>query len=282
MLLSHVHAKSVELDCPSLLVTFEPQPREYFRGAVVPARLTRFREKITILERSPINYVLCIPFNEQTSSTPANVVIENFLVQILDVKFLAVGDDFRFGKNAEGDYEMLKAAGDEFGFDVTHLGTMVIDSDRVSRTRIREALAVGDFLLAEKLLGRKYFMMGTVVLGQRMGRTLGTPTANIRLQRYRSALEGIFAVTVEGLDRVYQGSAYVGTRPTVDGVEPLLEVHLFDFDRDIYGARLKVTFHHKFRDDVKFSGLEAMKAQIAVDLNMTRDWFADHKNELGH
>lgn len=282
MLLSHVHAKSVELNCPSLLVTFEPQPREFFKGAVVPARLTRFREKITILQETPIDYVLCIPFNERTSSTPADVVIENFLVQILAVKFLTVGDDFRFGRNAEGDYAMLKAAGDQHSFGVTHLGTMVFDHDRVSSTRIREALSEGDFPLAEKLLGRKYFMMGTVVVGQRMGRTLGTPTANIRLQRYRSALEGIFAVTVEGLDRVYQGSAYVGTRPTVDGVEPLLEVHLFDFEKDIYGARLTVTFHHKFRDDVKFDGLEAMKTQIAIDLEMTRDWFADHQDELGH
>lgn len=277
MLLSHLRAKSTELNCPSLLVTFEPQPREYFRGAVVPARLTRFREKITILNDCDVDYVLCIPFNEQTSSTTASVVIEEFLVRILGVKYLVVGDDFRFGQNAEGDYDMLEQAGERYSFGVTHLGTMVFEHGRVSSTRIREALSAGDFELAEKLLGRKYFMMGTVVEGQRMGRELGTPTANIRLQRYRSALEGIFAVTVEGLEKVYEGSAYLGTRPTVHGVEPLLEVHLLDFDRDIYGSRLTVTFHKKFRDDIKFDGLDAMKSQIVTDLNMTREWFSNNR-----
>ncbi|MYD44458.1 MAG: bifunctional riboflavin kinase/FAD synthetase [Gammaproteobacteria bacterium] len=280
MLLSHLRAKASELHCTSMLVTFEPQPREYFRGAVVPARLTRFREKIAILRECDVDYVLCIPFNERTSATPAEVVINDFLVRILGVRYLVVGDDFRFGKNAEGDYAMLQRAGDQLGFGVTHLGTMVFDHDRVSSTRIRDALASGDFMLAEKLLGRKYFMMGTVVVGQRMGRELGTPTANIRLQRYRSALEGIFAVTVQGLEREYEGSAYVGTRPTVDGTEPLLEVHLFDFDGDIYGRRLTVTFHHKFREDVKYEGLEPLKKQIAKDLEMTRDWFAAHRADL--
>lgn len=280
MLLSHLSAKAQELNCTSMLVTFEPQPREYFRGSIVPARLTRFREKIAILREFDLDYVLCIPFNETTSSTSADAVINEFLVRILGVKYLVVGDDFRFGRNAEGDYTMLQTVGDRLGFGVTHLGTMVFDHERVSSTRIRDALRDGDFQLAEKLLGRKYFMMGTVVVGQRMGRQLGTPTANIRLQRYRSALEGIFAVSVTGLDRVYEGSAYVGTRPTVDGTEPLLEVHLFDFDQDIYGKLITVTFHHKFRDDVRFDGLDALRVQIDKDLEMTRHWFTKHRAEL--
>ncbi len=280
MLLSHLSAKAQELHCKSMLVTFEPQPREYFRGEVVPARLTRFREKITILRDFDLDYVLCIPFNERTSSTSADAVIEEFLVRILGVRYLVVGDDFRFGRNAEGDYTMLQSSGDQLGFGVTHLGTMVFDHGRVSSSRIREALTDGDFQLAETLLGRKYFMIGTVVIGQRMGTQLGTPTANIRLQRYRSAVEGIFAVTVTGLDRTYEGSAYVGTRPTVDGTEPLLEVHLFDFDQDIYGKLITVTFHHKFRDDVRFDGLDALKTQIAEDLAMTRSWFEEHRAEL--
>ncbi len=281
MLLSHLRAKAHELQCTSMLVTFEPQPREYFRGAIVPARLTRFREKIAILSKSHVDYVLCIPFNEATSVTSASTVIEDFLVRILGVRYLVVGDDFRFGKNAEGDYTMLQAAGKQYGFGVTHFGTMVFDHERVSSTRIREALHCGDFALAEKLLGRKYFMMGTVVVGQRMGRQLGAPTANIRLQRYRSALEGIFAVTVTGLDRPYEGSAYVGTRPTVDGVEPLLEVHLFDFNEDIYGCRITVTFHHKFRDDVCFESVDILKRQIALDLELARAWFKEHRAEIG-
>lgn len=281
MLLSHVQAKAQELGIPSLLVTFEPQPREFFRGSLVPARLTRFREKITILQSTDVDRVLCIPFNERTAATPAEVVIEDFLVRLLGVEYIVVGDDFRFGKNAEGDYRMLKEAGDRLGFGVTHLGTMIVDNERVSSTRIRNCLEQGDFTMAEKLLGRKYFMMGTIVVGQKLGRTLGSPTANIRLPRYRSALQGIYAVTVSGLDRTYDGSAYVGTRPTVAGTEPLLEVHILDFDRDIYGKKITVTFHHKFRDDVKFKNVEVMKQQIQRDLADTRAWFMQHRHEIG-
>ena len=280
MLLAHLDAKSKELGYPSLLSTFEPQPHEYFKGEVVPARLTRFREKIAILKTMELDRVLCIPFNESTRAISASAVIERFLVELLDVKYLVVGDDFRFGKNAEGDYEMLKDAGKKFGFGVSHMGTLLYDSERVSSTRIRNALHAGDFVLAEKLLGRPYFMMGTVVVGARLGQKLGTPTANIRLQRYRSALEGVFAVTVSGLDRDYEGSAYVGTRPTVDGTEPLLEVFLFNFEREIYGARVVVSFHQKFRGDVLFDGLESMKIQIQQDIEATRAWFDANRERL--
>lgn len=280
MLIAHLCAKSSELQLPSLLVTFEPTPREYFRGAEVPARLTRFREKVTLLEQTDLDRMMCIPFNERTRSISADEVIENFLVELLGVKYIVVGDDFRFGKNAEGDYAMLKAAGDKFNFGVSHMGTLLFEHERISSTRIRQALETGDFQIAEKLLGRPYFMMGPVVMGQRLGAKLGTPTANIRLQRYRSALEGVFAVTVEGLGGMYEGSAYVGTRPTVDGKEPLLEVHLFDFVDDIYGKRLKVNFHRKFRGDVKFSSLDELNAQIRVDLEEVRTWFGRHRAEL--
>lgn len=280
ILIAHLCAKSAELQFPSLLVTFEPTPREFFRGAEVPARLTRFREKFTLLEQTELNRILCIPFNERTRNISADEVIENFLVEMLGVKYIVVGDDFRFGNNAEGDYAMLKAAGDKFNFGVSHMGTLLFDHERVSSTRIRQALDDGDFPLAEKLLGRSYFMMGPVVMGQKLGAKLGTPTANIRLQRYRSAVEGVFAVTIEGLDRTYEGSAYVGTRPTVDGKEPLLEVHIFDFEGDIYGERLKVNFHSKFRGDTKFSSLDELNAQIRIDLDNVRTWFQEHRAEL--
>ena len=280
ILIAHLCAKSAELQLPSLLVTFEPTPREFFRGAEVPARLTRFREKFTLLEQMELNRILCIPFNERTRNISADEVIESFLVDMLGVKYIVVGDDFRFGNKAEGDYTMLKAAGDKFNFGVSHMGTLLFDHERVSSTRIRQALDVGDFPLAEKLLGRPYFMMGPVVMGQKLGAKLGTPTANIRLQRYRSAVEGVFAVTIEGLDRTYEGSAYVGTRPTVDGKEPLLEVHIFDFEGDIYGERLKVNFHCKFRRDVKFSSLDELNAQIRIDLDNARTWFEEHRAEL--
>ncbi|MCY4655523.1 MAG: bifunctional riboflavin kinase/FAD synthetase [Gammaproteobacteria bacterium] len=280
MLIHHLCAKSIELQVPSLLVTFEPTPTEYFRGEAVPARLTRFREKFRLLEETELDRVMCIPFNERTRSISADEVIEQFLVELLDVQYLVVGDDFRFGKNAEGDYAMLKTAGDKYHFGVSHMGTLQFEHERISSTRIRQALHEGDFTLAEKLLGRPYFMMGPVVEGQHLGTKLGTPTANIRLQRYKSALEGVFAVVVEGegFDKPYEGSAYVGTRPTIDGVEPLLEVHLFDFSDDIYGKRLKVSFLEQFRGDVKFESMDELRHQIQLDLENTRSWFAENRH----
>ena len=280
MLISHLSAKSEELGVPSLLVTFEPTPREYFRGAAVPARLTRFREKFSLLQETQLDRILCIPFNEGTRNISATEVVENFLVELLDVKYIVAGDDFRFGKNAEGDYAMLQHAGEIHNFGVSHIGTLLFEHERVSSTRIRNALQEGDFEIAEKLLGHPYFMMGTVVMGRKLGATLGVPTANIRLQRYRSAIQGVFAVTVEGLDKTYEGSAYVGSRPTVDGKEPLLEVHLFDFDQNIYGERVTVRFHEKFREDVKFANLEELKQQMKVDVMTTKSWFDQHRDEL--
>ena len=283
MLLAHLKAKSEELDAPSLLVTFEPQPREYFERAPVPARLTRFREKVHLLRASGIDRVLCIPFNERTRLIPAAEVVERFLVGLLGVRFLVVGDDFRFGKNREGDYATLKEAGDRFGFGVSHMGTLTFDHERVSSTRIREALKVGDFGLAEKLLGRPYSMMGRVVYGERIGRSIGIPTANIRLQRYKAALEGVFAVTVDGLGATRQGAANIGVRPTVAEsakgaplVEPLLEVHILDFDEFIYGRLLTVTLQWKIRDERRFPSLPAMKEEIDRDIEKTRAFFAEH------
>ena len=275
MLLAHLKAKGEELGAPSLLVTFEPQPREYFRRAPVPARLTRFREKIHLLRSTGIDRVLCIPFNERTRLTPAAEVIERFLVEMLGVYYVVVGDDFRFGKDQEGNYAMLKAAGDRFGFGVSHMGTLTFDHDRVSSTRIREALQAGDFGTAEKLLGRPYFMMGRVVYGQQVGRSIGVPTVNIRLQRYRAALEGVFAVTVDGLGATRQGAANIGVRPTVDGKEPLLEVHILDFDENIYGRLLTVTLQWKIREERRFPTLQAMKQEIDRDIEKTRAFFAE-------
>ena len=287
VLLAHLVAKSEELGAPSLLVTFEPQPREYFverqasgtsQRQPMPPRLTRFREKVHILGATGIDRVLCIPFNERTRLISAAEVVERFLVDMLGVRYVVVGDDFRFGKDREGDYGMLRAAGDRLGFGVSHLGTLTFEHDRVSSTRIREVLQAGDFTLAEKLLGRPYFMLGRVVYGEQIGRSIGVPTANIRLKRYRSPLAGVFAVTVDGLGPTRHGAANIGTRPTVTdpatGGEPLLEVHLLDFDEQIYGRLLKVTLRWKIRDERRFSSLAAMKAEIDRDIDKTRAFFA--------
>jgi riboflavin kinase / FMN adenylyltransferase len=275
MLLDHLTAKSRELDAPSMLLTFEPTPREYFRGGVVPARLTRFREKITLLKETDLDCVLCLPFNERTANTPAEWVVDELLANILRVKYLVVGDDFRFGKGARGDYAMLKSAGDRYHFGVSHMGTLTYDHERVSSSRIRDVLAAGDFALAEQLLGHPYFIMGRVVYGRQLGRELGVPTANIPLHRYRAALEGVYAVSVQGLDREYAGIANIGIRPTLGGREPLLEVHLFDFQGDLYGQLLTVVFRHKIRDERAFPGLDALRAQIHEDIRTARTWFAN-------
>lgn len=292
MLLAHLKAKSEELGAPSLLITFEPQPREFFSAArraraeasegghtqgparTVPARLTRFREKVHVLRGTGIDRVLCIPFNDRTRLIPAAEVVERFLVAMLGVRYLVVGDDFQFGRDREGDYAMLKEAGDRLGFGVSHMGTLTFDHERVSSTRIREALKEGDFGLAERLLGRPYSMMGRVVYGLQIGRTIGVPTANIRLQRDQTPLEGIFAVTVDGLGPTRQGAASIGVRPTVDGKEPLLEVHLLDFDEDIYGRLLTVTLRWKIREERRFPTLHAMKEEIERDIEKTRAFFS--------
>ena len=275
VLLDHLKAQGKKLGQPSLLITFEPLPREYFNQSR-PARLTRFREKIHILRELGIDRVLCIPFNERTRTIPAREVIEDVLVEGLGIQYIVTGDDFRFGKDRDGDFEMLKAAGEKYGFGASHINTQMVAVERVSSTRIRETLEKGDLALAEELLGRPYFIMGRVVYGRQLGRTLGVPTANIRLQRYRSALEGVFAVTVEieGSDEVRHGVANIGIRPTVDGKEPLLEAHIFDFEGDIYGELLKVTVVKKIREERKFPGLDELKAEIERDIGKTRAFFS--------
>jgi riboflavin kinase/FMN adenylyltransferase len=273
VLLAHVVAKGKELGVPAGVITFEPMPREFFRGAVRPARLTRFREKIMLLCQANIDRVICLPFNEQLVNVTAETVID-VLVNSLGIRYIVVGDDFRFGRGAEGDYAMLQAAGRKHGFEVSQLGTLLFDHERVSSTRVREVLGDADFELAEKLLGHPYFIMGRVVYGRKLGRQLGSPTANIRLQRYRAALEGVYTVEVDGVGPApRRGIANIGVRPTVDGREPLLEVHIFDFDEDIYGRLLKVTFRHKIRDERQFESLEALKAQITRDISAAREWF---------
>ena len=284
MLLAHLAAKGLELNVKSMLITFEPQPREFFAGSSVPARLTRFREKMTLLMGTDLDQVLLLPFNEATANLSANTVVENLLVERLDVRYLVVGDDFRFGQGAGGDYAILKEAGDRHGFGVSHMGTLRYEHDRVSSTRVREVLTDGDFPQAEQLLGHPYFIMGNVVYGRQLGRQLGVPTANIRLQRYKAALEGVYAVSItgaapngqsQGQPTFYTGIANIGVRPTVDGKEPLLEVHIFDYDGNLYGQFLTVTFHRKLRDEQTFAGLDELKAQIELDIRTAKQWFAD-------
>ena len=274
VLLHHLCAKAQELGVPSVLITFEPQPREFFAGAEVPPRLTRLREKVELLQRTALDRLLLLPFNERTARTPPDWIVRELFHKLLGARYVVVGDDFRFGRDRGGDYELIKAAGEELGYGVSHLGTLSLEEERVSSTRVRETLANGDFELAARMLGHEYFIMGRVVYGRQLGRQLGVPTANIRLQRYKAALEGVYCVTIDGIDdKIYNGIANIGVRPTVDGKEPLLEVHVFDYSGNLYNELLTVTFKKKLRREQTFESIDALKVQIDKDLIEARNWF---------
>ena len=262
------------LHLPSVLITFEPQPMEYFRPQQAPARLTRLREKVEALRRFHIDRLLLLPFNRKLAQMPAEEFIRRVLVEGLAVKYLVVGDDFRFGRDRQGDFAMLQAAGREHGFAVVNMHTFLIDGERVSSTRVRGALNRSDLAAAQHLLGRTYRMSGRVAHGKKLGRELGFPTANIHVHRKATPLQGIFVVEVFGIEgEPLPGVASLGTRPTVDGKTTILEVYLFDFDRDIYGRYLQVSFLHKLRDEVRYTTLEALKAQIAKDVDDAQNYF---------
>jgi riboflavin kinase/FMN adenylyltransferase len=277
--LGQLAEKSVELGLPSLVITFEPYPQEYFMPTASPPRLTRLREKLRVLSRFAVDRVLVLRFNRQLASMDAETFVDKLLVRDLGVQYLVVGDDFRFGRNRRGDYNMLKQAGERHGFQVVHMHTFAIDGERVSSTGIRQALAAGDLALAEKLLGRPYRMCGRVAHGDKRGRTIGFPTANIFLHRRSTPIQGVFAVEMFGVEgEPIRGVANVGTRPTVDGSRSLLEVHLFDFDKDIYGRYVNIDFVAKLRNEQKFESFEALKQQIMLDVEDAREFFQQASN----
>lgn len=250
----------------SLVFTFEPTPREYFSSGAPPARLTRFREKFALLAGLGLGWMYCPRFEAALESLEPAAFIEELLVRRLRVRHLVVGDDFRFARRRAGTLADLQAAGGPHGFSVEQVGSVVSGGLRVSSTAVREALAAGDMERARRLLGRYYAMTGRVVRGRGLGRELGMPTANVNLCRRLSPVAGIFAVRVAGVGPgLVPGVASVGTRPTVDGVEPLLEVHVFDFDRDIYGRYIQVEFVARLRDELRFPDLASLQRQMHQD-----------------
>lgn len=264
-----------ERGLPSLVFSFEPTPREYFARGTPPARLMRFREKFRALDALGVDYFYCPPFDARLEALAPRAFIEQLLVGTLGVRALVVGDDFRFGHGRAGTVADLKAAGRRHGFSVAQAGSFVAAGGRVSSTAVRAALAAGDMARARALLGRDYAISGRVVHGRKLGRELGFPTANVNLKRKASPVAGIFAVRVAGLgEDLLDGVASVGTRPTVDGTEPLLEVHIFDFDRDLYGEYLEVRFIARLRDEERFPDLDSLVAQMHIDARMAREILA--------
>ena len=256
------------------VLTFEPHPREFFAPQSAPARLTTLREKLELLGDLGVRQVMVSPFNAAFAALSADEFIEQVLVRGLQVRHLIIGDDFRFGRARQGDLGMLKAAGERFGFAVAAMQSVTLDGERVSSSGVRRALAGGDMEHAARLLGRPYIIDGQVAHGDKIGRQLGFATANIRIKHNPLPMAGVFAVEVGGLgDKPLPAVANLGIRPTVGGTRPLLDVHLFDFDRDIYGAHLSVRFVHKLRDEQRFPNFDALKAQIAADAAAARAFF---------
>ena len=257
------------------VMTFEPHPREFFAPDRAPTRLTSLREKLELLDELGVEQVHVRRFDYNFARVSAEEFIEQVLVAGLNVRWVLVGDDFRFGARRHGDVAMLREALGRSGVEVAQMQTVLLDGIRVSSTAVRERLASGDLHGAAQLLGRPYSISGRVVGGEQLGKRLGFPTANLQLKHNRPPLAGIFVVEVLGLDqRPLEGVASLGVRPTIkEGGVPVLEVHLLDFARDIYGEHLQVRFLHKLRDEKKFADLETLKRHIATDIDDARRFF---------
>jgi riboflavin kinase/FMN adenylyltransferase len=270
-ILARLAERSREMSLPAAVLTFEPQPREYFAPQEAPARLMRLRDKAEMLSAAGVSELRVLRFGAALSAWDGVTFIERVLERALGAKQVVIGTGFRYGRGRGGDVALLRAEGARRGFSVDELPPQDLGGERVSSTRVRAALAAGRMNEARALLGRDYRISGRVIEGTRLGRRLGFPTANIRLHRRVSPVAGIFAVRVSGAgpDRL-PGVASVGTRPTVGGVEWLLEVHLFDFDGDLYRWRLAVDLIAKLRDEVHYSDLATMTAQMHRDASQAR------------
>jgi riboflavin kinase/FMN adenylyltransferase len=275
-MLDRLVGRARDAGLPAAVMTFEPHPRELFAPEQAPARLTSLREKLNLLAECGVDETYICRFDRRLASLSADEFIERVIVAGLGARHLIIGDDFRFGKGRSGDFTVLQQAGAALGFGVEAMHTIDIDGERVSSSALRDALAEGDLEHAARLLGRPYCIAGRVRHGDKIGRQLGFPTANIQLKRKKLPLSGVFAVTVSGIAAdPLPGAASLGVRPTLgDGLKPVLEVHLLDFSADIYGAHVTVNFLHKLRDEAKYDSLDALKAQIALDVTATRQYFS--------
>jgi riboflavin kinase/FMN adenylyltransferase len=264
--------RAAELGSTATVLVFEPSSKEFIDPDGAPPRLTRWREKFLALAAQGVERLVTLRFDDCMRAMTPRSFVEALIVEKLGVRHMVVGDDFRYGSNAGGTIETLRIAGKAHGFGVEQIAPFVFDGVRVSSTAVRERLELADYSGAARLLGHPYRMMGRVVAGRRLGRTLGFPTANLQLMRRKSPVWGILAVWVRGIAaRPLPGVASLGTRPTVNGVEPLLEVHVFDFSGDLYGRSIEVEFVAKLRDEVKFDSLDALVVQMKLDDAQARD-----------
>lgn len=265
-IVNRVKEKAQELDLYSSVVFFEPQPKEFFNATQKPPRLTGLHQKYYLFNQLDIDYLFCLRFSNHIAKLSPLDFIEQILIDKFKVKYLIIGDDYRFGHKRAGNYEYLQDyALKTNAFKVERTPSFTIDGTRVSSTAIREALSLDQLDLVAKYLGRNYSITGKVMHGKQIGKTIGFPTANINLNQYISPIKGVYAVKVKVGDKTYKGIANIGTNPTVNGNEPRLETFIFDFNEQIYGERIIVEFISKIRSEKKFSSLDELKKQIEQD-----------------
>lgn len=271
-LLDSLRRHALQLQCPLLVILFEPQPSEFFRGHQAPVRLMRLREKVRALKLLGVDYVCCLKFNESLAQMSAEDFAEQIIFQSLHVKYLLTGTDFRFGRSRSGDVDLLARIGEKYGAVVERFSDFIFKNERISSTSIRHALEKGLLDEVVSRLGRPYHICGRVIQGDGRGRQWGIPTANIALRRETLPLSGVFHVMVRRQNHpLYQGVANVGWRPTVgDSRSFNIEVHLLDFDEWIYGEMLEVHFIHKLRDEQKFDSVDSLISQIHRDIALAR------------
>jgi len=261
----------------SLVIFTEPHAKEFFAeekdSAEQPTRISPWRDKCKRLKDNNVDYAFFLRFNKKLQSMSPEEFIDKILSK-LNIKYLMVGDDFKFGKERSGDFDFLANWGDSNEIEVARIPTYSFQDRRVSSTWIRESIANGDFDLAEKLLDRRYTFSGKVVFGNRLGRTIGIPTANIWVPKSNLPIKGVFAVKALIKGETFNGIANMGVRPTVGGTSPVLEIHIFDFNEEIYGNRIEVEFFKKIRNEQKFENLDKLKEQINLDIEETKIYFA--------
>jgi len=293
--LNRLKKQALSMHLPMTVMIFEPQPAEFFLGKSAPARLTRLRDKCIQLSRLGVDRLLVIKFNEAFANQTPREFVENLLVDKLGIKLLVVGDDFHFGAHRQGDFPLLQAEGKKYGFHVLDTQSYCLNNDRISSTKIRQALEVSDLEKAQTMLGRPYSISGRVMHGRCLGRTIGFPTANLSMQHLVSPVSGVYAVQVflqsalfvdtpaeeqktpPKQTKFYLGIANIGHRPTVNGIRQQLEVHIYDFDRDLYGKHIKVVLRHKLRDEKKFDSFARLKEQIQHDAIAAKQWLLANK-----
>ncbi len=275
-IISRLREQSAALGLPAIAVTFYPDPIQYFKPDQAPSQIMNLREKTISLLDAGVDAVACLPFNSEVRNMAAADFVEGFLLERLGAKYIIVGDDFRFGAGREGDFKLLESAGQKHGFVTERAETLEYNGERVSSTRLRKLLQNGELAAAETLFGRSYELCGRVIRGRQLGRELGFPTANIPLKRKQVPISGVFAVRAKVGDGWIDSVANIGYRPTVNHLDiPLLEVHLLDYQSDLYGQHLRVRFGKKLRDEKSFDSVESLTLAIQEDISQARKWFQE-------